>query len=113
MSVTKALKNLRPGAAFSVLNEEYDGITWYSTDIDMPTREEVERESTIIQQYAPFAICKEKARQKIALTDWAVLPDVGLANISEYQEYRATLRELIKNPVANPDWPTEPSPVWE
>ena len=56
--------------------------------------------------------CKEEAKKRIATTDWAVLPDVGLANVAAFETYRAALRELIKNPVAEPTWPTEPEPIW-
>lgn len=55
---------------------------------------------------------KVEAKKRIAATDWSVLPDVGLANKSEFEAYRAQLRALITNPVANPTWPTEPEPVW-
>ena len=56
--------------------------------------------------------CSAQAKTLIAATDWAVLPDVGLANVSDFTAYRATLRQLILNPVADPVWPTEPTPVW-
>jgi len=56
--------------------------------------------------------CKEEAKKRIAACDWSVLPDVGLANVAAFQTYRAALRELIKNPVAEPTWPTEPEPIW-
>ena len=56
--------------------------------------------------------CKDEAKKRIAATDWSVLPDVGLANVAAFETYRATLRGLIKNPVAEPTWPTEPEPIW-
>jgi hypothetical protein len=56
--------------------------------------------------------CKSEAKTRIAATDWSVLPDVGLANVAAFEAYRATLRGLIKNPVADPVWPIEPEPVW-
>lgn len=60
----------------------------------------------------PFDLCKEKAKELIAKTDWAALPDVGLVNQSDFIAYRAALRALIINPVADPVFPTEPQPVW-
>lgn len=60
----------------------------------------------------PLTICKDEAKKRIAACDWSVSPDVGLANVAAFQTYRATLRELIKNPVAEPTWPTEPEPIW-
>jgi hypothetical protein len=55
---------------------------------------------------------KVEAKKRIATTDWAVLSDVGLANQSAFVAYRAELRALITNPVAEPTWPVEPEPIW-
>lgn len=65
-----------------------------------------------LRQQEILDTCKTEAKKRIAATDWSVLPDVGLANTAEFETYRAALRELIKNPVAEPVWPTEPEPVW-
>ena len=56
--------------------------------------------------------CKAKAKALLSQTDWAVLPDVGLANKADFESYRATLRNLVINPVAEPVFATEPEPVW-
>ena len=56
--------------------------------------------------------CKTEAKKRIAATDWALLFDAGLANQSAFVTYRAELRALITNPVAEPTWPTEPQPIW-
>ena len=60
-----------------------------------------------------ISMCKETAKYKINMCDWSVLPDVHLSNKEEFIVYRATLRALILNPVADPVFPTEPQPVWE
>jgi hypothetical protein len=56
--------------------------------------------------------CKNTAKSLLAQSDWAVLPDVALINKSDFEAYRAELRELVLNPVVNPTFPTEPTPVW-
>jgi len=56
--------------------------------------------------------CKSQAKQLLSATDWSILPDVALINKSNFETYRAELRELVLNPVANPTFPTEPTPVW-
>jgi len=56
--------------------------------------------------------CKNEAKKLIAASDWSMLSDVGISNTAEFETYRAALRELIKNPVADPVWPTEPEPIW-
>ena len=56
--------------------------------------------------------CKAQAKALLAASDWSVLPDVGLTNKTAFESYRATLRSLVLNPVENPTFPTEPTPVW-
>lgn len=61
---------------------------------------------------AELAACTAQAKALIAASDWSVLPDVNLTNKADFESYRATLRNLILNPVVNPVWPVEPQPVW-
>lgn len=104
-----ALISLRPGAEW-VLNG--DNLEWFDQYQTKPTDQEIDNEIARLGAQQPFNECKIKAKQLIAATDWSVLPDVGLQNKSEFEAYRAQLRALIVTPVANPVWPTEPSPVW-
>jgi len=54
-----------------------------------------------------------KAKQKLNRSDWAVLPDVSLANKSEWEAYRAILRNIARNPQdGDVNWPTEPQSIW-
>lgn len=59
-----------------------------------------------------LADCKAKAKELLAKTDWAVLPDVGLTNQADFITYRSNLRTLVLNPVAEPVFGTEPTPIW-
>lgn len=76
--------------------------------------------SDVLAEYDNYMIgvgkakCKEQAKELIAATDWAVLSDVTakLVNQQDFVTYRATLRDLIINPVATPEFPTEPTPTW-
>jgi hypothetical protein len=56
--------------------------------------------------------CKAKAKGLISSCDWSVLIDVNISNKSEFESYRAILRNLILNPVENPIFPKEPDPIW-
>lgn len=56
--------------------------------------------------------CKNEAKQLIASSDWSVLPDVRINNKSEFESYRSQLRNFILNPVENPIFPIEPTPIW-
>ena len=56
--------------------------------------------------------CKMLAKAYLLDTDYAMLPDVKISNRSEFEVYRAEVRELYLNPIENPDWPQVPSPQW-
>jgi len=58
----------------------------------------------------PAEVIAEAAKAKIAESDWAMLPDIGLttACISNFTTYRQALRNLIKNPVDGATLPTKP-----
>jgi hypothetical protein len=57
--------------------------------------------------------CKAQAKTLLAASDWASLSDVDLTNKADFITYRAALRSLALNPVENPTFPTEPTPIWE
>lgn len=56
--------------------------------------------------------CKQTAKEKLAASDWSVLPDVQISNKADFENYRAILRGYVISPVTNPTWPTEPTPIW-
>lgn len=90
-----------------------DGIRWFSYNaIPKPTQAELD--ALWISTYQAKRLgepTKLKAKELIAKTDWSMLPDTNLKNKAEFEAYRAKLRELIFNPVANPVWPIEPTPI--
>ena len=112
ITISTALNSLRPGAQWVMHGNDYAQLTWLDNTQSQPTENEVQDEITRLTLEEPFTACKAEAKKRIALTDWAVLPDVGLANVAEFETYRAGLRALIKNPVAEPVFGTEPQPVW-
>ena len=112
IEIIDVLRSLHPTAHFGVRGNTYSGIDWFSTDVAKPTENEVQDELARLTALEPLNVCKAEAKKRIALTDWAVLPDVGISNVAEFETYRASLRALIKNPVAEPVFGTEPQPVW-
>ena len=113
ITIPDALQVLCPGAEWVLRGNEYAGLEWLDQVQQKPTEQEVNDEIARLEAQAPFDACKAQAKDLIAKSDWAVLPDVGLVNISDFKAYRAILRQYILNPVADPIWPTEPQPVWE
>jgi len=105
----QAIISLMPSAEVSVINNE---IIWHKPASPAFTEAEIDAEVARLVAQQPFDDCKAKAKQLIAACDWSALPDVALANQADFIAYRAALRALIINPVADPVWPTEPTPDW-
>lgn len=110
--IHKALIALRPGAQWTLNGDTYNGIDWLDEVQTKPTEEEVDAEVARIQGQIPLDKCKAEAQKRLSASDWSVLPDVNISNKSDFEAYRATLRGLIANPVANPEYPIEPTPIW-
>ncbi len=113
ITIVNALQSLRPGAQWSLEGFDYSGLNWLDAVQSKPTEQEINDEIAVLVSQQPLDECKAKAKQLIATTDWAVLPDVGLKNSADFVTYRGILRGLIITPVADPVWPTEPAPIWE
>lgn len=112
IGIPEALISLAPGAEWALTNNnDYNTLVWLSSTTK-PSKAEVDAEVARLKAAEPLKKCKDEAKRRIAASDWSVLPDVGISNVAEFETYRAALRELIKNPVANPSFPTEPEPVW-
>ena len=107
----KAIISLVPNAQVVITDNNF--VEWISPSVAPVTEEQIQDEITRLTLLEPFENCKIKSKQLIASTDWAVLPDVGLKNSADFVTYRGILRGLIITPVADPVWPTEPTPVWE
>lgn len=112
VTIGDAIDSLVPGARYGVAGNTYAGIQWFSEDKIQPTEEEILNEIARLEALVPLNNCKAQAKRLISAVDWAMLTDVGISNDAEFVTYRAVLRELIKNPVANPTFPTEPQPIW-
>lgn len=112
IDLSTAIKSLYPNSAWSLFENDYSTLNWMDESISKPTEQQLNEELLRLQQQQPLDVCKTIAKEKIAATDWAVLSDVGLVNQPDFIAYRAALRALIINPVADPVWPTEPTPEW-
>jgi hypothetical protein len=63
--------------------------------------------------------CKVQAELYLEQTDWSEIPSVSdqanaiyLVNVQDFINYRVQIRALRVNPVANPVFPTMPTPQW-
>lgn len=117
MDIIKALELLAPGSQWSMSDQDYDTLNWYSPDIPKPTREQVEAKVAELKAAEPMRLLRVERDRLIAETDWWVLPD--RTPTSEQLAYRQALRDLPDNssPVLDPtsrigisgvSWPVKP-----
>jgi hypothetical protein len=99
------------GSQWTLNGDSYDGLTWYS-DTPKPTQAELDALAIPTEDAQAKENCSNTAKSLLAASDWSQLPDVGLANVSDYVTYRGILRGYVLQPVVDPVWPTEPTPVW-
>ena len=100
-----------PNTQWSLNGDSYDGLVWLS-DTPKPTQEELDALWPSTQDKLAKDSCKSTAKDKLAASDWSVLPDVQITNKADFENYRAIVRGYVISPVANPTWPTEPQPIW-
>jgi hypothetical protein len=81
---------------------------------------EVSYDLTLVTEQAKKDNCKSQASALLYATDWTTIPDVAdsannpyLTNQTEFITWRSQIRELAVNPVVDPVFPTQPTPVWE
>jgi hypothetical protein len=56
---------------------------------------------------------KQRAEKLLQDSDWTVLPDVNLANKTEWETYRAAVRAIARDSQEGDlNWPTKPQNVW-
>lgn len=89
----------------------YNNLTWLD-DRQKPSWQDIETNWQILKIDIAKQNCKNQAKILIADCDWSVLSDVKINNKSEFENYRTILRNYILNPVENPNFPTEPTPIW-
>jgi hypothetical protein len=113
-SIFSALATLTPSAEWNIEGEAYETIKWFSPDIPQPTLEEIQTEIARLEVQVPLDKCKRQVKKLLSDTDWAVLPDAAasLANQADFIAYRAVIRALAINPVANPSFPPVPTAKW-
>lgn len=102
MNLTQAIYKLYPNVIRTVGDTAYDA-----------NGNEVVYNLQAVTEQAQKDACKDKAKALLAASDWAVLPDVGLSNQDAFVFYRLNLRNLVKDPVVDPVWESEPIPAWK
>jgi hypothetical protein len=97
INTTEAIYKLYPQTVRTVGDTAYDA-----------EGNEVAYDLALVTTQSQKDDCKAKAKQLLSQTDWAVLPDVGLANSADFVTYRGILRGLVISPVVDAVFPDVP-----
>ena len=116
-SISDALQSLKPGAEWVLRGNDLNGLEWLSSE-QQPTKTEIVDKIAELDTAEPMRLLRIERNNKIAQTDWRVLPDQTPSD--DWINYRQALRDLpaSASPKLNSDyeldfssftWPTEPS----
>ena len=116
--ITHALQSLKPGAQWVLRGEDYTGLEWLDSSQKKPTETEVNSKISALDSEEAMRLLRIERNNKIALTDWRVLPDQTPSD--DWINYRQALRDLPASASPKLDsnyeldltsvtWPTEPS----
>ena len=116
--ITHALQSLKPGVEWTLLGEDYTGLTWLSSE-QQPTKQEIFDKIAELDAAEPMRLLRIERDKKIAQTDWRASSDLTLTDA--WKTYRQALRDLPASATPKLDsnsheldltsvtWPTEPS----
>ena len=116
--IADALISLKPGAEWTLLGDNYSGITWLDTKQTQPTETEIYSKISELDNAEAMRLLRVERDIRIAKTDWRASSDLTLSDA--WKTYRQALRDLPASatPKLNSDyeldltsitWPTEPS----
>jgi len=116
--IAAALQALKPGAEWTLRGSDYSGLEWLDSSQTKPTETEVNSKISSLDSAEPMRLLRIERDNKIALTDWRVLPDQTPSD--DWINYRQALRDLPASASPKLDssgeldfssftWPTEPS----
>ena len=114
--ITDALQSLKPGAEWVLRGNDLNGLEWLSSE-QQPTKTEIGDKIAALDTAEPMRLLRIERNNKIAQTDWRVLPDQTPSD--DWINYRQALRDLPASASPKLDsnyeldsssftWPTEP-----
>ena len=115
-TIPDALMLLKPGSQWVLRGTEYSGLEWMDSG-QQPTEQEVKAKIIELDAAEPMRLLRIERNNKIAQTDWRVLPDQTPSD--DWINYRQALRDLPASASPKLDsnyeldfssftWPTEP-----
>jgi hypothetical protein len=122
IGVAEAVIALRPNAQYAVRDNDYDTMEWFSPDISIPTKQEVEAKIAELEADEPMRVVRTIRDYYLRESDWTQMADVRAHRSQAWRDawdaYRQELRDIttVAQPtfdengvVQNVNWPTQPS----
>lgn len=110
MNLVRTIQYLRPNEEWSLIGEDYSGLTWVS-ETDKPTLEELEDAWVELQPKLGWEPIRLRRDSELTASDWTQLPDVSIPNRPAWVAYRQKLRDVTKDFSTPEDviWPIPPA----
>lgn len=103
------------GASFSLVDNNYETLEWFSEDVPKPTLEEIQNWSIEVKNKAKLKDLRNERNKKLLATDWITLRSYsqGIPVPQEWAEYQQALRDITDTYTSLDDvvWPTKPNAV--
>mgnify|MGYP003300870196 CR=1 FL=1 len=114
--IPSSLHVLKPKAQWTLLGDDYTGLTWLDSGQTKPTETEINSKISELDRQEAMELLRVERDTRIAKTDWRASVDLTLTDA--WKTYRQALRDITKQtPQLNSDyeldltsvtWPTEP-----
>lgn len=111
MDIPAILTHLRPGEAWSLNGDTYDGLVWHE-DTPIPTEAELVAAWPAVRDARAWSEVRAERDRLLAACDWTQVADAPMTDERKYvwATYRQALRDVPQN-FATPDevvWPEVP-----
>ena len=113
--VSDAIMSFYPKAIFQMsTDDDYEHLTWLSTDIPKPSKEELLQKVEQLKAERPLKDLRAERDRRLAAVDWVTSRATSTETPvpQEWKTYMQALRDLpatTEDPT-NPEWPVQPSP---
>ena len=98
INLTAALVVVVPKAMWSIRDEDYEKLEWYSEDFEKPSLEELEAKVEELRIDEPYAVLREVRDWYLRESDWTQSADIrairGAEWCAAWDAYRQELRDL-------------------
>jgi hypothetical protein len=96
--IAEVIGDLRPGAAWTIRDNDYENMEWFSLDKVKPTIEEIEARAEELEAAEPMRMLREIRDWYLQNTDWTQVQDLrkirGEAWCAAWDKYRQEMRDL-------------------